>query len=44
MYAAGKGIKFYRNGNYTCICADISLLTSSIDLSSYARLSDVLSI
>ena len=44
MYIAGKGIKFYTDEIYTAICADMSAISSELNLSSYATLSDVLSV
>ena len=44
MYKAGRGVKFYKNGSYTAICADMSVISSDLSLFSYAKLSDILSI
>ena len=44
MYIAGKGIKFCTDEIYTAICADMSAVSAELNLSSYAALSDVLSV
>ena len=44
MYSPGRGIKFYKSGIFTAICADMSAISTDLELSSYAKLSDILSV